>query len=177
MRRQHKNTHLLVLAHVATACAVLCLPGCSRPDFEAITNYKQFLEKAKPSLSRMNQAREDLFQLSDASEMTPKFKQELLPQVQQLSDLANAQPEPQVERLARIHSKLKGVLVAYSEATAVLVDRLEAIAANSKFNDDERARQLERALLRWGEADQRFGKDMADLVNELSKYLDDQASH
>jgi hypothetical protein len=125
----------------------------------------------------MNQAREDLFQLSDPGEMTPKFKLELLPQVQQLSDLANAQPEPQVERLARIHSKLKGVLVAYSEATAVLVGRLEAIAANSKFDDGERAQQLERTLLRWGEADQRFGKDMADLVNELSKYLDDQDSH
>ena len=176
MRRQYKNTLPPVFAHVLTACVVLCLLACSRPDFEAIANYKQFLEKAKPSLSKMNQAREDLFQLGDPDEMTPKFKDELLPQIQQLSDLAKGQPEPEVERLARIHAKLKGVLIAYSEATAALVDRLEAIATNGKLGDGDRAQRLERTLLRWGEADQRFGKDMADLVNELSKYLDDQAS-
>jgi hypothetical protein len=143
--------------------ALLC--GCGGPDFEAVKTYKVFLEEAKPSLTKMNRVRVELFHVGDPDEMLSKFKVDLLPEVSRLAKLASDQPTPNTTQLAEIHTTLKKVLSDYAEATDKLVSRLESAEGD---------RDREGALVQWGEADQKFGSDMASLVGDLSAYLDKQ---
>ncbi|MEY3014642.1 MAG: hypothetical protein RIT45_3377 [Pseudomonadota bacterium] len=145
------------------ACAFLV--ACGGPDFEAVKAYKGFLEEAKPSLTKMNRVRVDLFHVAEPSEMLAKFKSDLQPELARLSKLASEHPTPSTTRLAEIHTTLKKVLSDYNESTSKLVDRL------GSAKDD---RDREAALVAWGEADQKFGADMAKLVDQLTHYLDEQ---
>ena len=143
----------------------MLLGGCGGPDFESVKIYKVFLEEAKPSLTKMNRVRVDLFHVGDPDEMLAKFKTDLLPEVSRLAKLAGQQPTPNTTQLAEIHTTLKKVLVDYAESTEKLVQRLES-------SKDDRDREA--ALVQWGESDQKFGADMASLVGDLSSYLDKQ---
>lgn len=147
------------------ALALSVLTACGGPDFEAVKGYKTFLEEAKPSLTKMNRVRVDLFHVAEPDEMLAKFKTDLLPEVNRLSKLAADHPTPGTTALAEIHTTLKKVLADYSEATSTLVTRLGAA------KDD---RDREAALVQWGESDQKFGADMAKLVDQLTAYLDKQ---
>ncbi len=148
--------------------------GCGGPDFEAVANYKGFLEQAKPSLNKMNRVREDLFQLSDPAEVLPKFRDELLPEVKALSKLANEHPAPEVKRLAQIHMTLQNVMRDYTESTVKLVDQLEKVEADTQSEPAKRDKAREQAVISWGEGDQKFGSHMQSLAADLTRYLDDQ---
>lgn len=153
------------LRSLLAATLLFALPACGGPDFEAIRGYKGFLEEAKPSLTKMNRVRVDLFHVAEPSEMLAKFKTDLLPEVARLSKLASDHPTPGTTQLAEIHTTLKKVLSDYNEETTKLVDRL------GSAKDD---RDREAALVAWGESDQKFGADMAKLVEQLTRYLDEQ---
>lgn len=163
-----------ILRVLSTLVVAAALSACGGPDFEAVTQYKLFLEKAKPSLTKMNQVREDLFQISDPNEMLTKFRDQLLPEVERLSKLADEHPTPEVSRLAEIHVTLRNVMKDYAVSTRTLVDRLEAAEKDPKRTGDELDSAREQALVGWGEDDQKFGGHMAKLVADLSSYLDDQ---
>ena len=75
------------------------LPGCSSREFDAVKEYKVFLEKAKPALASMNKSREELYQLSDPDQMLPLFRDKLLVQVEELRQLARDQPPRQLGSL------------------------------------------------------------------------------
>ena len=162
---------------LAALIGVAALAGCGGPDFEAVSEYKGFLEQAKPSLNKMNRVREDLFQLSDPDEVLPKFRDELLPVVKQLSQLAKEHPTPETSRLAEIHVTLRNVLRDYAEATATLVERLQKVEAGDKSDPDKRHEARELAVIAWGEDDQKFGAHMETLAADLTRYLDDQMKH
>lgn len=159
------SVHLRCLLRPAGLLAVLAtgfLLGCANPEMEAVRTYKDFLERAKPSLLAMNQARQDLYDLNEPEKMPTLFKDKLLPQVEQFSALADKEPALP-GKLGTVHEGLKSALKNYAGATRQLVDKLKST------NDDER----EKALLAWGQDDQRFGKQMESLVEDLSKHLDE----
>lgn len=186
MQQRHKRACALLI--------MLVVAGCGGPDFEAIKGYKSFLEEAKEPLQKMNRVREELFQLSDPAEMQAKFKDDLLPAVKKLAKEAKDHETPEVKKLSEIHVTLRNVLKDYAEDTSKLVDALEDAAkrekdglASAKKLSDETARTKseakahsdadrarEAALVVWGEADQKFGSRMQDLVDSLTKYLDKQ---
>lgn len=143
-------------------CAALLSAGCSSRELDAVRDYKVFLEKAKPSLTAMNKARQDLYDLNDPEKMLGLFKDQLLPQVAQLKQIADAQVKP-ADKLGDIHETLKATLQHYDESTRLLVERLNSPSEDAR----------EKAILAWGVDDQKFGKDMTGLVNDLSKYLDE----
>jgi len=142
-------------------CAITSLGGCSSREFDAVKEYKVFLGKAKPSLASMNKSREELYQLSDPEQMLPLFRDKLLPQVEDLRQLARDQPPPETY-LGKIHIELQQTLERYADSTKHLVERLKS------KSDDER----EQAIVLWGEDDQKFGREMSALVDNLSQYLD-----
>lgn len=149
-------------ALIAGLCAVAA-SGCSNADFDAVKSYKNFLEDAKPSLQAMNRVREELMQVDSADDMLKKFRDELLPEVKKLSTLAKEHPTPEVKKLKTIHETLQSVMSAYAESTERLVKELDA----AKQDEDR-----ERALVTWGEDDEKFGANMAALVRDLESYLD-----
>lgn len=165
------------------------LVACSNPEFDAVAEYKVFLEQARPSLNEMNKVRDELFNITDASpdgedqkivdlvnHMLDLFKDDLLPEVVKLADLAESQPRPGVIKLADIHSRLQLVLRNYADSTGKLVERLEDAKSNASrgaAKEAEALKQLETALVSWGEADQKFGANMSRLVDDLKKFLDD----
>ena len=124
--------------------------------------YKVFLEGAKPALTGMNKAREDLYAVNDPEQMLPLFRDSLLPRVEQLSKAANDEKVP-AGKLGDIHQGLQQTLTRYAESTRKLVERLKSA------KEDER----EQAIVQWGEDDQQFGKSMSGLVTDLSAYLSD----
>ena len=148
---------------MAAAAVALSTAGCGNADFDAVKNYKAFLEDAKPSLQAMNRVREELMQVDSAEDMQKKFRDELLPEVKKLSSLAQAHPTPEVKKLKAIHETLQSVLNNYAESTGELVDALD------KAEKDE---DREKALVEWGEHDEKFGSNMASLVSDLESYLD-----
>lgn len=156
------------------AVALFCLQAsaCGRgPEFDAVREYKVFLEEAKPSLVAMNKAREELFQLDSPDKMLPLFKDKLLPLVDKLSKLAADQKKPD-GKLSDIHANLAATLAAYAKATHDLVDKL---ADDKKGGDKTAAAKIddqEKAVVNWGVSDQKFGKSMTQLVNDLTEYLD-----
>lgn len=151
-------TTLMTLAIAIVACS-----GCGNSDFDAVKSYKNFLEDAKPSLQTMNRVREELMQVDSADDMLKKFRDELLPEVKKLSALAAEQETPEVKKLAKIHETLQSVLKKYSDSTEALVKELDA----AKQDEDR-----ERALVNWGEDDEKFGSGMASLVRDLERYLE-----
>ena len=153
---------------ISALLAVVLTASCGGPDFEAVASYKGFLEQAKPSLNKMNRVREDLFQLSDPAEVLPKFRDELLPEVNELSKLAKAHPTPEVKRLAEIHVTLRNVMRDYAESTAKLVEQLEKVEANTKADPAQRDKMREQAVISWGEGDQKFGSHMQTLAADLT---------
>ena len=144
------------------ALSLLSLAACGSHEFDDVRQYKLFLEKAKPALTGMNKAREDLYQVNDPEQMLPLFRDSLLPRVEELSKGANDEKVP-AGRLGDIHQGLQQTLSKYAESTKKLVDRLKSA------KEDER----EQAIVQWGEDDQKFGKSMSGLVNDLSTYLGD----
>lgn len=152
--RQLLSTFVLL-----TACL---LAGCSSHEVDSVREYKVFLDKAKPSLTAMNKARQELYDQADPDKMAGLFKDQLLKQVGELKKVADEQPKPD-GKLGDIHGALQGTLLRYEESTRKLVDRLKSPV------EEER----EKAILDWGTDDQKFGKEMTSLVNDLSKYLDE----
>ena len=170
------------------------LAGCGGPDFEAVKGYTVFLEGAKEPLQKMNRVREELFQLNDPNEMVVKFQKDLLPAVKKLAKLAEDHETPGVKKLSEIHVTLRNVLKDYAADTTKLVAALEvaqkeetAGVKSAKGLGDAEARtkaeaaahtnadrSREQALVVWGEADQKFGSKMQNLVESLTKYLDKQ---
>lgn len=148
---------------LAIVLLVPALVACGNAEFSAVKSYKTFLEEAKPSLQAMNRVRQELFTVDDSDEMLGKFRDDLLPAVQKLAKLAADQPEPDVSKLKTIHETLRSVLASYVTSTDELVTALE------KATKDE---DREHALVAWGEADGKFGSDMASLVRDLEAYLD-----
>lgn len=140
--------------------SLLALAACGSHEFDDVRQYKLFLEKAKPALTGMNKAREDLYQVNDPEQMLPLFRDSLLPRVEELSKAANDEKVPS-GKLGDIHQGLQTTLSRYAESTTKLVDRLKSA------KEDER----EQAIVAWGEDDQKFGKSMSGLVNDLSTYL------
>ncbi len=149
---------LLPLA-LLTACL---LAGCSSPEVDSVREYKVFLDKAKPSLTAMNKARQELYDQADPDKMAGLFKDQLLKQIGELKKVADDQAKPD-GKLGDIHAALQGTLLRYEVSTRKLVDRLKSPV------EEER----EKAILDWGTDDQKFGKEMTALVNDLSKYLDE----
>ncbi len=158
-----------------TLLCIFCLnaTACGRgAEFDAVREYKVFLEEAKPSLVAMNKAREELFQLDSPDKMLPLFKDKLLPLVDKLSKLAADQKKPD-GKLGDIHANLAATLSAYAKATHDLVDKLAddkkgaAEKSAAAKSDDQ-----EKAVVNWGVSDQKFGKSMTQLVNDLTEYLD-----
>ena len=144
--------------------AVFCFgTACGNADFDAVKEYKAFLEDAKPSLQAMNRVREELMQVDSPDDTLSKFRDELLPEVKKLSALASEQASPEVKKLKTIHETLQSVLSNYANSTQTLVDALDA----AKGDEDR-----EKALLSWGEDDEKFGSDMASLVQDIETYLD-----
>ena len=94
--------------------------------------------------------------------MLPLFRDSLLPRIQELSKAANDEKVP-AGKLGDIHQGLQQTLARYAESTKKLVDQLKSA------KDDER----EQAIVQWGEDDQKFGKSMSGLVNDLSAYLNE----
>ncbi len=158
------STHTWVV-RTLLALNLAFIGACGGPDFDAVRAYKSFLEEAKPSLTKMNGVRMELFNVGEPQEIFTKFRDGLLPEVKRLAKLAAEQPTPETTRLAEIHTTLKKVLADYAEATTKLVERLQSA------RDD---RDREAALVAWGELDQKFGADMSKLVEELTAYLDAQ---
>lgn len=144
------------------ALAMLSLSACASHEFDDVRQYKVFLEGAKPALTGMNKAREDLYQVNDPEQMLPLFRDSLLPRIEELSKAANDERVPS-GKLGDIHQGLQQTLTRYAESTKKLVERLKSA------KDDER----EQAIVQWGEDDQKFGKSMSGLVNDLSSYLND----
>jgi hypothetical protein len=142
------------------ALSVLALSACGSHEFDDVRQYKLFLEKAKPALTGMNKAREDLYQVNDPEQMLPLFRDSLLPRIEELSKAANDEKVP-IGKLGDIHQGLQATLNRYAEGTRKLVERMKTA------KDDER----EQAIVAWGEDDQKFGKSMSGLVNDLSAYL------
>ena len=142
------------------AFGLLSLAACGSHEFDDVRQYKLFLEKAKPALTGMNKAREDLYQVNDPEQMLPLFRDSLLPRVEELSKNANEEKVPN-GKLGDIHQGLQSTLNRYAESTRKLVERLKVA------KEDER----EQAIVSWGEDDQKFGKSMSGLVNDLSAYL------
>jgi hypothetical protein len=153
------GTPLLLLCALFVASLT---SGCSSHEVDSVREYKVFLDKAKPSLTAMNKARQDLYDLSDPDKMAGLFKDQLLKQVDELKKVADEQPKPE-GKLGDIHASLQATLLRYDESTRQLVDHLKSP------NEDVR----EKAILAWGVDDQKFGKEMTGLVNDLSKYLED----
>jgi hypothetical protein len=154
---------------LSVAVAAIALPitllGCGGKEFDGVRNYKVFLEKARPALTAMNKAREELYQLENPDLMLPRFKDDLLPQIEALKNLADAQDAGETKpegKLADVHRDLRSTLDRYHESTKKLADKLKS--------RDEEVR--ESAVLVWGEQDQAFGREMTRLVDELTKYLD-----
>lgn len=141
---------------------MLALSACGSHEFDDVRQYKVFLEGAKPALTGMNKAREDLYAVNDPEQMLPLFRDSLLPRVEQLSKAANDEKVP-AGKLGDIHQGLQQTLTRYAESTRKLVERLKSA------KEDER----EQAIVQWGEDDQKFGKSMSGLVNDLSAYLSD----
>ena len=139
---------------------LLSLAACGSHEFDDVREYKLFLEKAKPALTGMNKAREDLYQVNDPEQMLPLFRDSLLPRVQELSKAANEEKMPG-GKLGDIHQGLQQTLSRYAESTSKLVERLKSA------KEDER----EQAIVQWGEDDQKFGKSMSGLVTDLSAFL------
>ena len=151
----------LPLTVLAMVC-VVSMAGCTSPEVDAVRQYKEFLVKAKPSLTGMNKARQELYDLSDLGQMLPIFEKKLLPEIDSLKQIADAQPKPTVAKLGAIHEALQATLKKYDESTHELVKALQ------KNGDDQ-----DKAILAWGVDDQKFGKEMTSLVNDLSKFLDE----
>ena len=141
---------------------MLALSACGSHEFDDVRQYKVFLEGAKPALTGMNKAREDLYAVNDPEQMLPLFRDSLLPRVEQLSKAANDEKVP-AGKLGDIHQGLQQTLTRYAESTRKLVERLKSA------KEDER----EQAIVQWGEDDQKFCKSMSGLVNDLSAYLSD----
>jgi hypothetical protein len=139
---------------------LLSLAACGSHEFDDVRQYKVFLEGAKPALTGMNKAREDLYQVNDPEQMLPLFRDSLLPRVEELSKAANDEKVPS-GKLGDIHQALQSTLTKYAESTKKLVEHLKSA------KEDER----EQAIVAWGEEDQKFGKSMSGLVNDLSAYL------
>jgi hypothetical protein len=139
------------------------LAACGNDEVAAVSKYKEFLEKAKPHLAAMTRVREDLFNLNDLDRVLPIFRDDLLPRLRALGKLAREQPTPTSPRLAEIHGRLCSVVEGYTERTLRFTQHLDKASS-----DEER----ERALVVWGEDDQKFGKEMQALVDELKQYLD-----
>ena len=139
---------------------LLSVAACGSHEFDDVRQYKLFLEGAKPALTGMNKAREDLYQVSDPEQMLPLFRDSLLPRIEELNKAASAEKVPN-GKLGDIHQGLQTTLSRYAESTKKLVDRLKSA------KEDER----EQAIVQWGEDDQKFGKSMSGLVNDLSAYL------
>ncbi len=144
------------------ALGLLGLAACGSHEFDDVRQYKVFLEGAKPALTGMNKAREDLYQVNDPEQMLPLFRDSLLPHVEALSKAASEQKVP-AGKLGDIHQTLQSTLTKYAESTKKLVEHLKSA------KEDER----EQAIVAWGEEDQKFGKSMSGLVNDLSAYLSD----
>ena len=83
-----------------------------------------------------------------------------MPRIEELNKAASAEKVPS-GKLGDIHQGLQTTLSRYAESTKKLVDRLKSA------KEDER----EQAIVQWGEDDQKFGKSMSGLVNDLSAYL------
>ena len=160
-----RSTHFTFARRILLALftlSLLSLAACGSHEFDDVRQYKLFLEKAKPARTGMNKAREDLYQVNDPEQMLPLFRDALLPRVEELSKAANEEKVPN-GKLGDIHQGLQQTLSRYAESTAKLVDRLKSA------KEDER----EQAIVQWGEDDQKFGKSMSGLVNDLSTYLGD----
>jgi len=138
------------------------LAGCSNQEVDSVREYKVFLDKAKPSLTAMNKARQELYDQADPDKMAELFKDQLLTQISELKKVADERARPE-GKLGEIHGALQGTLLRYVESTRKLVDRLKSPV------EEER----EKAILDWGTDDQKFGKEMTALVNDLAKYLDE----
>ena len=150
-----------VAARLASGLALALTLGCSSPELEAVRSYRDFLERAKPSLLAMNQARQELYDLNEPDKMPAKFEEKLLPQIKAFSELADKEPKVP-GKLGEIHEGLKTALRDYAKATQELTAKLKTT------KDEDR----EKALLAWGQEDQKFGKQMALLVDDLSRHLD-----
>ena len=159
LRALRQGTVVLVLASAALA-------GCQSKDIDGVRRYKTFLEKARPALTAMNRSREELYALENPDLMRARFQDDLLPQIQQLEAAANelsrsdGKPEG---KLGAIHDSLCSTLSQYAAGTQKLVDALK------KAKSEE---QREGAIVAWGEQDNQFGREMAALVEGLSRYLD-----
>lgn len=152
---------LLLLA----ACAVLA-GGCQSKDIDGVRHYKSFLEKVRPALTAMNRSREELYALENPDLMQLRFKDDLLPEIRRLAAAANELSRSDGKpdgKLGEIHESLRTTLGRYAEATEKLVDSLK------KAKSEE---QREGAIVSWGEQDNQFGREMAALVEDLSRYLD-----
>jgi hypothetical protein len=144
-----------------TAFTVVALSGCSSPEFNAVREYKLFLENAKPALVAMTEARKELFEVNNPDKMLPLFRDKLLPQVKELERLS-AEQAPPIGKLGEIHNSLRETLETYSRSTERLVKKLQTAKEEDR----------EAILVMWGEDDGKFGQQMALLVDELSRYLD-----
>lgn len=147
------------------ASLALCLlaSGCSNPEIDAVRSYKGFLEQAREPLEKMNKVRDDLYKSDNADQILATFKDQLLPELQKLSDSAEKQESPPAApKLSEFHGSLKQTLRDYTKATERLVKELE------KKDDEGR----ERAISEWGEDDRKFGEQMDKLKDELGAYLD-----
>lgn len=164
-----RTARLLLVA--LTLVGALALGGCGNEEFDQVRNYKEFLVKAKPSLQSMNKVREELYNADGVETMIVKFEVGLLPNIQTLHDLTEAEQVPE-GKLKEVHSQLKTTMDAYLEATKSLVGKLKGAKAASKGDDAAYYSAVEKALLEWGSKDKDFGDKMSNLVSDLNSYLD-----
>lgn len=159
------------LVAVATLLAALALSGCGNEEFDQVRSYKEFLVKAKPSLQSMNKVREELYNADGVETMIVKFEVGLLPNIQTLHDLTEAEQVPE-GKLKEVHGQLKTTMDAYLTATKALVTTLKGAKAASKGDEAAYYGTVEKALLEWGSKDKDFGDKMSNLVSDLNAYLD-----
>ncbi|MBI5608876.1 MAG: hypothetical protein HY902_08335 [Deltaproteobacteria bacterium] len=159
------------LAAAATLLVALALSGCGNDEFDQVRSYKEFLVKAKPSLQSMNKVREELYNADSVDTMIAKFEFGLLPNVQTLHDLTEAEQVPE-GKLKEVHDQLKTTMDAYLTATKSLVTTLKGAKTAHKADEAAFYGAVEKALLEWGSKDKDFGDKMSNLVSDLNAYLD-----
>lgn len=159
-----------LLALVLLLATTLFAAGCGNAEFDQVRAYKDFLVRAKPSLQGMNKVREELFNADSVETMIVKFESGLVPNVQALHDLADAEQVTD-GHLAELHANLQKTMDAYLTATKTLVTKLKA--AKGKGGEDAAYYSaVEKAMLEWGARDKDFGDQMSNLVSDLNSYLD-----
>ena len=162
---------LRAAAVVLALLVALLTTGCGNDEFDQVRSYKEFLVKAKPSLQGMNKVREELYNADSVETMIAKFDAGLLPNIQTLHDLTEAETVPD-GKLKEVHAQLKATMDAYLEATKTLVTKLKGAKTAHKNDDAGYYGAVEKALLEWGTKDKDFGDKMSNLVSDLNSYLD-----